>query len=693
MNDSGNPKSELQRELFELIDACWRGEASEAEESRLRDLVRGNADARRWYVQYMYDSISLRRRGTLDESIPTLPLPEAKYPSPPSPVSVSGLRSLWNDFAREPVALAVLLLVMLFGGALMWKLSTLPRGELAQGEPRASENGEPRASARGGSVARGDVSNSPVDSERKGTVQAPPGADAPGSPKAGTPGSPSSSVIARLKQSANSKWDGTAWQPGAELHAGQRLVLKQGLAQIAYASGAMVILEGPAELVVGAKGSGIRGQGPGVRNQGSEGGGDNACSLASGKLVAQVPPSAHGFTVDTPRLTIVDLGTEFAVSVELPAQSEIRNLKSEIPSTEVHVLRGEVQIISEQAAGAEVPQSKIGAPAAAGHPKSKILRAGEAVVSDADAAAPRVIKAEPARFVRKLSADEPGASPGATGLTPGDILAVSRHTLKLVKIDPQTGEQTLLAQGNRDQHGTDWMCVAVDGGGRAIVGTDGPVPGSRVLRIDPRGGKIDVLAAGGLLEQGRVSGLAIGPDGAIYATHDGVDDKILKIDPQSRAVAEVAGFGSNAWGVAVDVNGRDLFATSDGTGTVALIRGGKIAPWVFGNKTQGVRGVAVRPDGRVFVSVTKEAACKIVEVDRTTHAVTDIASLPPQPSVVLGMMAVEADGHLIVAHSGLNGKVYRVDVDARTMTPLSAGKHLEEVFGVAVVAQFPVPSP
>jgi sugar lactone lactonase YvrE len=376
----------------------------------------------------------------------------------------------------------------------------------------------------------------------------------------------------------------------------------------------------------------------------------------------------------------VDLGTEFAVEVKSDFGSRKSAQAASNPtsdlrpptSTEVHVLQGEVSV--QPATSLQSPTSDVRTPT--------LLKAGEAVVSERNVTALRVTKAEPARFVRELPAEEPGTSPG-------DILAVSRRTLKLVKIDPKTGEQKLLAQGNRDQHGTDWMCVAVNKQGQVLVGTDQlmELGGSQVLRIDPRDGAIRVLARGGLMAKGRISGIAIAPDGKIYATQDGVDDKILTIDPKSGAVAEFATFGNNAWGIAIDVNGRDLIAVSDWTGTVARLDGKAITPWVFGNDTKGVRGVAVRPDGRVFISISSDQQCRIAEVDRDTRHVSEIVHLPSRQNNLLGMLAVEAGGRLIVADNWTPASVYRVDVEARTITPLATGGHLSEVLGVAVVPE------
>jgi hypothetical protein len=96
---------------------------------------------------------------------------------------------------------------------------------------------------------------------------------------------------------------------GAPLSPG-RLRLKSGVAQIEFYSGATVILEGPADFrLVSSR--------------------EAYCAL--GKLRVIVPPQARGFTVGSPRLDVVDRGTEFGLRVSGDR-------------TEVHVFQGSVAL-------------------------------------------------------------------------------------------------------------------------------------------------------------------------------------------------------------------------------------------------------------------------------------------------------------------------------------------------------------
>ena len=120
--------------------------------------------------------------------------------------------------------------------------------------------------------------------------------------------------VAVMGASSDAVWMSGASAPrkGATLTSGW-LRLQSGAAQVEFLSGARVLLEGPLEFKLVTENSG---------------------ELSYGKLLAVVPEPAHGFTVNTKDLTIVDYGTEFGCSVEADGVAE------------VHVFDGEVGVKS-----------------------------------------------------------------------------------------------------------------------------------------------------------------------------------------------------------------------------------------------------------------------------------------------------------------------------------------------------------
>lgn len=129
---------------------------------------------------------------------------------------------------------------------------------------------------------------------------------------------------ARIEQSDSVKWSETSERRIREdgwLSTGL-LQIESGTVLIAFNSGATAIVVGPSELSIES---------------------GNRMFLKSGRLTAEVPPAASGFTVNTPRLNAVDIGTRFGITVEGNGDSEL------------HVMQGEVEV--SRASGNSVPTS------------------------------------------------------------------------------------------------------------------------------------------------------------------------------------------------------------------------------------------------------------------------------------------------------------------------------------------------
>jgi hypothetical protein len=108
-------------------------------------------------------------------------------------------------------------------------------------------------------------------------------------------GEPAEENVAWLVNAQDCRWEGADQRPGRDMRAGKELHLVGGLAEIEFDCGARVILQGPA---------GLRLVSP------------QTAQLLKGTLTARVPPRAQGFTVLTPHNKVVDLGTEFGLSVD-----------------------------------------------------------------------------------------------------------------------------------------------------------------------------------------------------------------------------------------------------------------------------------------------------------------------------------------------------------------------------------------
>ena len=118
------------------------------------------------------------------------------------------------------------------------------------------------------------------------------------------------SGVAVLTRSVDAKWKSESPREGDSLPPGL-LQLDEGTVELEFYSGASIILEAPARLKLISEDRG---------------------ELFEGRLTAEVPQQARGFTIVTPEIELVDLGTSFGMEVN----SET--------GTGVHVFDGEVEL-------------------------------------------------------------------------------------------------------------------------------------------------------------------------------------------------------------------------------------------------------------------------------------------------------------------------------------------------------------
>jgi hypothetical protein len=113
------------------------------------------------------------------------------------------------------------------------------------------------------------------------------------------------------------------WADGSRLVVGDGVAdgplhLLAGAAQIRFESGAVVTLNAPSEIEVL---------------------GDNRLFLRSGKIMPFVPPAAKGFTVVSPTGEVIDLGTEFSVSVDPDGRTDVYVVDGEVDVAKGHTNR------------------------------------------------------------------------------------------------------------------------------------------------------------------------------------------------------------------------------------------------------------------------------------------------------------------------------------------------------------------
>jgi ferric-dicitrate binding protein FerR (iron transport regulator) len=124
------------------------------------------------------------------------------------------------------------------------------------------------------------------------------------------PAAPAAASVAVLVQADNTTWAGSTLPtiPQSALGPGM-FSLVEGIATVRFASGAVVTLEAPTKLELLTA---------------------MHCRLIEGSITADVPESAHGFTVDAPDLRVVDLGTRFGVTASSTGNSHVFVFEGEV---------------------------------------------------------------------------------------------------------------------------------------------------------------------------------------------------------------------------------------------------------------------------------------------------------------------------------------------------------------------------
>ena len=175
---------------------------------------------------------------------------------------------------------------------------------------------------------------------------------------------------------------------GAKLRGGMHS-LKAGNLELVTSRGARIVIEAPAEF----------------RFESAQ-----RLRLMSGRLSADVPPAAKGFTVITPSGDAVDLGTKFGVDVSAGGAAEI------------HVFQGEV--IAK----------------AAGNTNEKSLRGGDAVTMNGGASAARELRSSAFIQADEMNGLSAGLAAGQRARSEAALAAFRNDTALIALLDFESGE-------------------------------------------------------------------------------------------------------------------------------------------------------------------------------------------------------------------------------------------------------------
>jgi len=284
-------------------------------------------------------------------------------------------------------------------------------------------------------------------------------------------------------------------------------------------------------------------------------------------------------------------------------------------------------------------------------------------------------------------------------LQSGDLL-IANHEVYVfghagvVKVDPVTGRQTVLAMGGLIGQPNE---VVTNAARDTLYIADSSAAGSgAVVAVNIANGRQSIVASGGLM--GCPERVAIESSGQLLLSYDCffTNPGLVRVNPATGAQSDVCDT-INVWGVDVDITGQIFVTSSDPVSPIGRIV--RVDP-VTGAETTissggfltGSRDLAIGPTGDILVlDHVQGAEYEVVRVDPTTG----VQSLVSSGGLLDGAtgLAVAANGDIYVVNMGqesggphpADGIVFRVDPVTGAQTIVSQGKKLLDPLGIWIV--------
>jgi len=231
--------------------------------------------------------------------------------------------------------------------------------------------------------------------------------------------------------------------------------------------------------------------------------------------------------------------------------------------------------------------------------------------------------------------EDPASTNGVTVDANGDILVAAHR--QLMRVDPATGDHTLVASGNllRSVRG-----IALEASGKILVAA------GRLIRVDPATGAQTALPTS--FSPSSMQSMALEADGTILvctAPLTSAPCKAIRVDPvtgDQTLVARLDLLENDPFGVALEASGK-ILVTSRGSGLIRadLVTGAQTVVTAIPLPT----GVAVEADGNVLVGavLSTAGASSVIRVNPRTGTQSTVCSLSTSPVLTaLGIAVVPA---------------------------------------------------
>ena len=266
-----------------------------------------------------------------------------------------------------------------------------------------------------------------------------------------------------------------------------------------------------------------------------------------------------------------------------------------------------------------------------------------------------------------------------TAIAPGTIIVANPDAVggagALIAVDPNTGAQTLLSQG---QNFVEPSGVAFAKDGRILVSDTKAFQGDSggLIAVNPANG-LQTRVMGSTLFR-RPFGMAVQADGQVLVAC--LEQAVIRVNPANgdfvNAVPNVK-FDSPA-GVALDAAGNVIVADVDVSGQDSRLF-----------RIDAGVGASIRahgePPGAIYAAVAIEPSGNILVASHPNHAPPQLLRFPPTSGAVTKVsegnklvlpfgIGVEANGSIVV--SDVRNGVIRINPATGTQTTISEGQHL-----------------
>ncbi len=264
----------------------------------------------------------------------------------------------------------------------------------------------------------------------------------------------------------------------------------------------------------------------------------------------------------------------------------------------------------------------------------------------------------------------------------GDIIVADDNTDAVIRVDPVTGEQTLISQGGFFK---DPENVVIDSDGNILVADGRAADRGAIIKVDPVTGDQTILSSNAistknLFDRGPED-LVLDSNGDIIVLDDG-DGAVIRVNPlngEQELISDNDEFSGRPEGIALEADGMIIVADGNARKIIRVhpVTGAQTVI-SSGGELFRPEGVAVAADGSIFVAdggpEDGSGMGKIIKVHPGTGAQTVI--IEGSPFVDPSDIEILPNGDLMISDDAASadgmGAIFKVDPITKMVTLISS---------------------